>query len=73
MKLFGASTQAEFVNWIYTNSDPLLEPFEGMFPSPEIASQFQLEISALFALAVYALIAYVLDQFLLAIGQPAGK
>lgn len=70
LRLFGASEQAQFVDWVYTNSDPLLEPFVGMFPSPEIASQFQLEISALFALAIYALLGYVIEQFILAISQP---
>jgi uncharacterized protein YggT (Ycf19 family) len=63
LKFFGANQAAPFVSWIYETTDPLLSPFQGMFPSPEIASGFQLEISALFALLVYAFLAYLVIEF----------
>lgn len=54
LKLFGASTQAPFVRWVYQTSSPLLTPFSGMFPSPQIDGLFQIEFSAIFALIIYA-------------------
>lgn len=60
LKLFGASTAAPFVVWVYNTTDPLLSPFEGMFPSPELEGQFVIEFSALFALLVYAFIGYLI-------------
>ena len=64
LKIFGASTTAPFVNWIYQTSQPLLAPFEGMFPSPEIEGGFILEFSAVFALLFYAFIAYIIQAFI---------
>lgn len=61
LKLFGASTQAPFVRWIYSTSAPLLAPFEGMFPSPELEGLFVIEFSAFFALIFYAFVAYLIQ------------
>ena len=62
LKLFGANTASDFVQWVYETSQPLLEPFEGMFPSPEFGRNLELEISALFALVAYALVAYLITE-----------
>lgn len=59
MKLFGASTQAPFVDWVYKTTLPLLNPFVGMFPSPVIDGRFVLEFSALFAIIVYSFVSYL--------------
>jgi membrane-bound metal-dependent hydrolase YbcI (DUF457 family) len=61
LKLFGASTSAPFVDWVYSTSAPLLTPFEGMFPTPEVANGFVIEFSALFALIIYMLLAYLIQ------------
>jgi hypothetical protein len=60
LKLFGASTTAPFVRWVYETSAPLLEPFIGMFPSPNITGGLVLEFSAIFGLLVYAFMGYLL-------------
>lgn len=60
LKLFGASTSAPFVVWVYDTTKPLLSPFQGMFPSPEIAPRLTLEFSALFAIIIYSFIGYIL-------------
>lgn len=60
LKLFGASTGAPFVVWVYDTTKPLLSPFQGMFPSPEIAPRLTLEFSALFAIIIYSFIGYIL-------------
>lgn len=62
LKLFGANPGAPFVRWIYETSAPLLYPFEGIFPAPTLDGGFILEFSALFALIVYSLIAYLLTD-----------
>jgi hypothetical protein len=62
LKLFGANPQAAFVTWVYETSAPLLKPFENMFPSPRIEGLFILEFNTLFALGVYAIIAYFLIE-----------
>jgi hypothetical protein len=61
LKLFGASTQAPFVDWIYQTSQPLVSPFLGIFPSARIEGPFLIEISAIFALIIYLFIHYILD------------
>ena len=63
LKLFGASTKAPFVTWVYKNTEPLLNPFQGMFPSPAL-SGFAIEFSTLVALVVYAIIGYIAVQAL---------
>lgn len=60
LKLFGANTAAPFVDWVYQTTQPLLTPFEGMFPSPSLTGGFIIEFSTLFALLTYAFISYLL-------------
>jgi YggT family protein len=61
LKLFGASTRSTFVSWVFQNTEPLLNPFKNMFPSPAL-SGFAIEFSTLFALIIYALIGFVAVQ-----------
>lgn len=64
LKLFGASTAAPFVSWIYETTEPLLSPFVGMFPAPAIDGTFVIEFSAIFALLVYVLIAFFIESII---------
>lgn|SRR3989344_2068167 len=64
LKLFGASTIAPFVTWIYSVSDSLIWPFIGMFPSSQIQNGFVIEFSALFALLVYAFLGYLFTEII---------
>lgn len=61
LRLFGANPGAIFVSWIYSLTTPLLLPFFGMFNEPVVGGS-QLELSAIFGLVVYALIAYFLQR-----------
>lgn len=63
LKFLGASSQAPFVSWIYDTSQPLLKPFENMFPTSRLSGNFVLEISAIFALLTYAFTAYLIEEF----------
>jgi len=59
LKLLAANEAAAFVRWIYETSEPLLSPFEGMFPTV-VNSGVVVEMSTLFAIMVYALVGYLL-------------
>ena len=64
LKLLGANPATPFVDWVYDTSLPLLGPFLNIFPSPVIDGQFVLEFTTLFAIVVYALIAYLIQELL---------
>lgn len=56
LRLFGANANVPFVQWIYSSSGVLLQPFRGIFPTTVIAPDHVLDFSALFALIVYGLL-----------------
>jgi hypothetical protein len=64
LKLFAANPQANFVNWIYETTQPLLQPFLLAFPAPSIKGGFILEFTTLFAIFAYAFAGYILEQLL---------
>lgn len=70
LKLFGANVTAPFVNWVYQTSSPLIAPFEGMFPTSELGNGFTLEISALFAVLIYAFLGSLLETAILRLASP---
>ncbi|MEX0895537.1 MAG: YggT family protein [Patescibacteria group bacterium] len=73
LKLFGASTQAPFVRWTYETTEPLLRPFIGMFPSPNLTRGLEIEFSALFALMAYVFLGYLIQEVLLTIEHGSNK
>lgn len=67
LKLFGASSSAAFVAWVYETSAPLLAPFAGMFPTPVLEGRFILEFSTLFAILAYAVLGFLLSSLIRAV------
>lgn len=63
LKFFGASTTAPFVTWVYKTTEPLLYPFVGIFPNPQLTG-FVLEFSSLFALVIYSLVGYFISDLI---------
>lgn len=61
-EMFGANPSTPFVSWLYAVSRTLLYPFQGIFPSPVLRGGFILDMSAVVALLVYALIAYLISE-----------
>lgn len=57
LKLFGASREAGFVQLVYSVSAVLMAPFAAIFGTQEVSGGV-FELSALAAIAVYALIAW---------------
>lgn len=62
--LVGANPGSSFVSWIYKTSDTLLSPFRGIFNGQSISRGHVLDITALFAMLMYALFGFLLDALL---------
>lgn len=59
-RLFGASANAPFTDWLYDTTGALMAPFRGIFPSPTTEGGFILDLPALVALLIYGLLAALL-------------
>jgi len=68
LKLLAANPGSGFVRVIYNVSAPLVAPFQGIFPTP-VTQNSVLELSALVAIAVYAVIAWALARLIAIVGQ----
>jgi hypothetical protein len=70
-KLFGASAQSAFVNFIYAVSGPLVAPFQGIFGNGgSKANTF--ETADLVAIVVYAVIGWGLVMLIRIVTAPRG-
>ena len=63
-RLFGANPKSSFVNWLYTTTEPLIEPFEHIFPSLTWEEGFVLEFTTLIALVIYVFSGYIFLEVL---------
>lgn len=68
-RLFGADTASDFVQFLYTSTAPLLSPFRGIFEPYVIEPGNVFEFSTLIAIAVYAVIAWLLTELVLILAQ----
>jgi uncharacterized protein YggT (Ycf19 family) len=60
LRFFNGNPDASFVNWVYTSTNTLLEPFRGIFTSSGAVDRgWVIDYTALFAMAVYALAGYL--------------
>jgi uncharacterized membrane protein len=62
LKALGANAEAGFAQFIYGMTGPLVAPFLGLFGTPQAASGATLELHTLIALAIYALVAWLLAK-----------
>lgn len=59
-RLFGAEGTGDgFVSWLYDNTQVLLQPVRGVFPSAAVASKYVLEFQTLFAMVAYMVVGNV--------------
>jgi uncharacterized protein YggT (Ycf19 family) len=61
-RLFGANPNAPFVEFLYNSTSPLLYPFRNIFEPYVIEQKYVFEFSTLIAIAIYALIAWLLTE-----------
>jgi cation transport ATPase len=69
-KLLGADSNNGIVNFIYALSAPFVMAFNGIFGDYKLSNNSTLEISALIAMAIYALLAWGLVSLLDALFRP---
>ena len=70
-KLFGASAQSAFVNFIYSVTGPLVAPFQGIFGDGGSKTN-SFETSDLVAILVYAVIGWGLVMLIRIVTAPHG-
>ena len=70
-KLFGASAQSAFVNFIYQVSSPMVAPFTGIFGDTGTKTN-TFETASLVAIVVYAVIAWGLVVLIRIVTAPKG-
>lgn len=56
--VFSANTSVGFANFIMKTSTDFLQPFRGIFPPHPVGETGYLDVSALFAMIVYGLVAW---------------
>ena len=65
LRFFNGNPDATFINWAYTTTAPLLEPFRAVFTSTDVVERgWVVDYVALFAMAVYAAAGYLLLSLL---------
>lgn len=64
LRLLGASTDAAFTQWVYRNADSAMRPFRGIFPARDVGDVSVLDVSLLFAVFVYGMLAIAVDAVL---------
>ena len=58
--LFGANPDAAFAEWVYRSLDRVMAPFRGIFESIQLDGESVLDVSVLFAMIVYGIVAIAL-------------
>jgi uncharacterized protein YggT (Ycf19 family) len=58
--LFGANPDASFAEWTYRALDRVMKPFRGLFESIDLSGNSVLDVSVLFAMIVYGMLALAL-------------
>jgi len=58
--LFGANPDAPFAEWVYRALDRAMKPFRGIFESIPLNGKSVLDVSVLFAMIVYGMLALAL-------------
>jgi len=56
-RFFAANPHNGFVQWVYSSSGTLLEPFRSIFPTEVVGRNHVVDFTALFAMVVYAIFA----------------
>ncbi len=62
LRFFNGNPDASFIAWVYRNTQALLEPLRGMFPSTwsDVGPGWNVDFPALFAMAAYAVLGTIL-------------
>jgi uncharacterized protein YggT (Ycf19 family) len=61
LRLFGASTDASFTQWMYRSADSIMRPFRGIFPTRQLNDVSVFDPSLLFGAICYTVAALAAD------------
>jgi uncharacterized protein YggT (Ycf19 family) len=64
LRLFAANPSTPFVEWVYRVTDRIMQPFRGIFPPASGQEGSVLDVSLLFAMLMYGLLALVLHALI---------
>jgi uncharacterized protein YggT (Ycf19 family) len=62
--LFGANPDAQFAEWVYRSLDRVMAPFRGLFEPIQLNGKSVLDVSVLFAMIVYGIVALALRSLI---------
>ena len=69
LQLLGANPTADFADWIYRAAENITQPFRGIFPPIEGDNGSVLDLSLLFAMIMYGLLALAVEWVAEWLGQ----
>lgn len=64
LKLFGANPDASFAEWLYRSLRRVMAPFRGLFEPVPLDGRSVLDVSILFAMLVYGIVALALHALI---------
>jgi uncharacterized protein YggT (Ycf19 family) len=64
LKLFGANPDAPFAEWLYRGLRRVMAPFRGLFGPVQLEGRSVLDVSILFAMIVYSIVAMALHALI---------
>ena len=64
LKLFGANPDASFAEWLYRSVKRVMAPFRGLFEPVPLDGRSVLDVSILFAMLVYGIVALALHALI---------
>ncbi len=62
MSLIGADQSHNFVNWVYSISDIVISPFEGMTAKEIYLNKFRIELTPIIALVFFSITGFILSE-----------
>lgn len=69
LKALAANPDAGFTSFLYSVTNPLVAPFQGIFATPQAGTGSVFELSSIIAIIVYALIAWALVRLIALMGR----
>ena len=63
-KLAGVSPTHTVVKWLYEVSNPLVDPFKGLFSASSPMKRSELELTALLAMLIYGIVGYIISDII---------
>jgi uncharacterized protein YggT (Ycf19 family) len=64
ISIFAANSTHTFIEWINTISSTAISPFEGIVPSVLVIDNFEIAITPVIALLVYAIAGFILSELI---------